>query len=259
MGDLVIPNVVMLYLFKRNGNQLAQLLSGIIVLRNVKRQINTIPALCWLCRMDRVTLVDRCFPLGHGKGYNRRPGECRMNDGNYVYCPYCGIALEVQEVFNQRRPRCPDCGFIHFRDPKVAVIALVTWHDRLLLIRRGVKPGKGKWALPGGFMDAGEMPESALKRELQEEVGIQVEVQELLGIFPMVGPAGTRGGIVLAFRAVPDSVELPELLSKDDVTEADWFLEHELPNDLAFESTITLLAAWRGSVQQEHDPDKCIG
>jgi 8-oxo-dGTP diphosphatase len=131
----------------------------------------------------------------------------------------------------------------------------VTWRDRLLLIRRGVNPGKGKWALPGGFMDAGEMPDSALQRELQEEVGIQVEVQELLEIFPMVGPADTRGGIVLAYRAAPRGAALPVLVSRDDVTEAKWFAAHQLPSELAFESTTTLLSGWRRSAKPVHDLD----
>ena len=88
----------------------------------------------------------------------------------------------------------------NFKDPKVAVIALVTSHDRMLLIRRGVNPGKGQWALPGGFMDAGEMPQEALVRELYEEVGIQVEVGELLGIFAMVGPVGHTRGYRVSLR-----------------------------------------------------------
>lgn len=142
---------------------------------------------------------------------------------------------------------------MHFHDPKVAVIGFVTWADRVLLIRRGVNPGKGSWALPGGFMDAGEMPVSALQRELHEEVGLTVAVHGLLDIFPMAGPGGPSGGssrgIVLAYAATSDGSILPALACRDDVSDAGWFAADELPEDLAFETTHQLLAAWRAQFQ----------
>lgn len=60
-----------------------------------------------------------------------------MNQGLFVYCPYCATRLERRERFQRVRPTCPACGFIQFLDPKVAVIGMVTWHDHVLLIRRG--------------------------------------------------------------------------------------------------------------------------
>ena len=170
-----------------------------------------------------------------------------MND--FVYCPHCATPLEQAAVFNQIRPRCPDCGFIHFRDPKVAVIAFVTYNDRLLLICRAVEPAKGLWALPGGYMDADEMPREALRRELEEEVGLDVNVGRLLDIFPMEDPATTshkeRRGIVLAFEAEPANDDLITLQSMDDVSAAGWFAVDELPAEIAFASTETLVTAWK--------------
>jgi ADP-ribose pyrophosphatase YjhB (NUDIX family) len=156
--------------------------------------------------------------------------------------------LEWQERFQRVRPTCPACGFVHFLDPKVAVIGLVTWHGHVLLIRRGVEPMAGWWALPGGYMDAGEMPESALVRELQEEVGLTVQVRRLLAIYPMVGRETNSGGIVLAYHAVVDSADgaaPPILCCDDDATEAAWLRADQLPDELAFESTVTLLGEWR--------------
>jgi ADP-ribose pyrophosphatase YjhB (NUDIX family) len=152
-------------------------------------------------------------------------------------------------MFQRERPTCPACGFVHFRDPKVAVIGLVTWRNRVLLIRRGVEPMKGLWSLPGGYMDAGEMPGDALVRELQEEVGLVVEVHRLVEIFPMAGAGVTNQGIVLAFEVHADADEQPLLVSDDDAIDAGWFTADELPEELAFESTRTLLAAWQRAVQ----------
>ncbi len=148
-------------------------------------------------------------------------------------------------AFDRIRPVCPNCHYVQFHDPKVAVIALVTWTDRVLLIRRGVEPMKGMWALPGGYMDAGETPPDALARELQEEVGIDARIGALLDVFPMVGKGVVSQGIVLAYHCVIDGEQVPRLLCQDDAIDAAWFPAESLPDDLAFASTQTLLAEWQ--------------
>jgi ADP-ribose pyrophosphatase YjhB (NUDIX family) len=168
-----------------------------------------------------------------------------MNRTDYQYCPYCGSRLYLRERYGRVRPVCEPCGFVQFRDPKVAVIAFVTCENRVLLIQRGVDPAKGLWALPGGYMDAGEMPDSALQREVREEVGISICVHHLLAIFPMAGPGVVNRGIVLAFAATPVDGSVAVLTSDDDVMDARWFAPDELPLELAFESTQSLLVQWR--------------
>jgi 8-oxo-dGTP diphosphatase len=163
---------------------------------------------------------------------------------DYVYCPRCATPLEQRERYGRLRAVCPACGFIHFHDPKVAVIALVLHEGRVLLIRRAIEPGKGLWALPGGFMDAGEMPQVALQRELQEEVDLRIDVAHLLAIFPMVMRSGSSQGIVLAFQAMPADGQQVVLRCDAEVCDARWFAASELPVELAFESTQTLLAQW---------------
>jgi ADP-ribose pyrophosphatase YjhB (NUDIX family) len=170
-----------------------------------------------------------------------------MSNRTYYFCPICGNPLEERFAFQQMRSVCPVCSFIHFHDPKVAVIGMVTWDDHVLLIRRGVEPMKGKWALPGGYMDAGEMPADALARELREEVGVEVEIEELADIFPMAGPGVLNSGIVIAYHARIRRDEPPALACDDDVCEAAWFQRDNLPEDLAFESTQTMLAKWRNA------------
>lgn len=172
-----------------------------------------------------------------------------MAAASFRFCPYCGQPLEERTIYQQVRPTCAVCGFVHFRDPKVAVIARVVWQDAVLLIRRGVDPMKGMWALPGGYMDAGEMPTQALARELREEVGLAVECAELLEIFPMVGAGGMTQGIVLAFAARAEGAQPPRLQCADDASEAGWFTRGELPRELAFDSTKMLLARWRADVR----------
>ena len=164
----------------------------------------------------------------------------------FRFCPYCASSIVEEVRFNAVRPICSACGFVQFQDPKVAVIALVLHQGKVLLIQRAVDPAKGKWSLPGGYMDAGEMPEEALQRELQEEVGLRVKIGELIDIFPMINDEGQRIGIVLAFRAEPSSSpKIPYVA--DDAQDAGWFGAQETPAELAFESTETLLTDWKAS------------
>ncbi len=166
--------------------------------------------------------------------------------GKFRYCPYCTGPIVEEVRFNAVRPVCSACGFVQFHDPKVAVIALVEHCSRVLLIQRAVDPAKGKWSLPGGYMDAGEMPQGALMRELQEEVGLSVKIGELIEIFPMVNYDEERIGIVLAFEGEPSgSPDIPFVA--DDAQDAGWFLPDEIPSELAFESTETLLDSWKSS------------
>ncbi len=167
-------------------------------------------------------------------------------NSKFRYCPYCAAPMSEVVRFNALRPVCSGCGFVQFHDPKVAVIALVLHLDKVLLIQRAVDPAKGKWSLPGGYMDADEMPKDALQRELKEEVGLRSKIGGLIDIFPMENDEGQRIGIVLAFRAVPfSSPDIPYVA--DDAQDAGWFGAHEIPADLAFESTTSLLNNWIAS------------
>ncbi|HMN28763.1 MAG TPA: NUDIX hydrolase [Caldilineaceae bacterium] len=168
-----------------------------------------------------------------------------MSQTQYKYCPLCATPLTMRIVYGHVRPACPACTFVQYPDPKVAVIAMVTTEERVLLIQRAIDPARGLWTLPGGYMDAGEMPEAALQRELMEEVSLPVRVGQLLEIFPMVVGARRSQGIVLAYHAQPAEAGLTALTCQDDACAAGWFLPEEIPSDLAFASTTELLGRWQ--------------
>ena len=97
------------------------------------------------------------------------------------FCPVCRAEIEVEEG---RRAECPACGFRAWASSKPTACAIVTDEQgRVLLARRAGEPFRGYWDLPGGFLEEGEHPLDALRRELREETGLEVEPGTFLGIW----------------------------------------------------------------------------
>jgi 8-oxo-dGTP diphosphatase len=107
---------------------------------------------------------------------------------------------------------------------------------RVLLVRRGNDPFAGKWALPGGFVEEGERPEDAARRELAEETGLTYDgALRIVGVYgdPGRDPRGwTVSAAYLAFVTGEAAVA-----GSDDAAEARWFLADELP-PLAFDHDV---------------------
>lgn len=160
----------------------------------------------------------------------------------YSYCPHCASKLAVKYLYGRNRNYCPTCGFIHFRDPRLAVGGLITEGERVLLIRRLAAPRIGFWAVPSGFVEYDEQPRPALAREIEEETGLVVEVGRVIEAYPNAD--ASRPGVFLLFEARPAG---GQLRPGDDVSEARWFSPADIPwPDLAFAQMNGVLRAfWR--------------
>ena len=133
----------------------------------------------------------------------------------------------------QDKPRriCTDCGFIHFVEPRIAVGAMVMKGSRLLLVQRVYAPEKGKWCLPAGYLDPGELPEDAARREVLEETNLDVEIGALEAVYS--DPSGRGAAIILVYNA---TVRGGELKALDDAAAARFCALDDLP-EIAFDST----------------------
>lgn len=161
--------------------------------------------------------------------------------GDTNYCQRCGHALEQRDFEGKPRPTCPSCGLIVFLDPKVAVVVLVSDGDRLLFVQRGAEPQIGKWCFPGGYVDRGEEVESAARREVREETGLDVEITGLIGVYSLP----SNPVIVIAYSG---RVRGGKLVAGTDAEDANWFEVETLP-DLAFPHNVKIIEDWEAAQQ----------
>ena len=92
----------------------------------------------------------------------------------FRHCPRC--AASQPEPLGRNPFECAACGLMLFFNPGVAAgVFIFDDANRALLIRRAKEPRKGTLAIPGGFIDAGETAEDGLRREVREEVGLEID------------------------------------------------------------------------------------
>jgi 8-oxo-dGTP diphosphatase len=146
----------------------------------------------------------------------------------------CAGGLEARMLKNGDPERlvCTTCGHVLYLDPKVAVGTIIRGRDdRIVLVRRAIEPGYGKWVFPGGYVDRGEPPEAAAIREAREEAGLEVRLEGLVNIYAY--PSSTPIIIVYSAAVIGGS-----LCADDECLEVGWFGQADIPwGHLAFRST----------------------
>lgn len=142
------------------------------------------------------------------------------------HCTCCGTGFAADAGWPRR---CAGCGQMSFQNPVPVAVLLLPVGAGLLVVRRGIEPGKGELALPGGYIDLGETWQEAAARELLEEAAVAIEPEQVVEF----RVRSVRGGPLLVFglgpRLQPD--ELPGFVPNPEVTER---LVIEGPRELAF-------------------------
>jgi ADP-ribose pyrophosphatase YjhB (NUDIX family) len=192
--------------------------------------------------------VERRLAASLGRGPDARStdlasglGTPRWIQASLNFCSNCGAALAagVPPTEHRERMACPACGFIAYVNPRLVVTTIpVTDAGEALLLRRGIEPGRGRWAQPGGFMEVDETVTEAAVRETLEETGLLVEPGELLGLYSRLEAAV----VVLVFesrivggeaRHTPEALEIVPYAAAD----IPWA-------DLAFATSFYALRDW---------------
>lgn len=161
---------------------------------------------------------------------------------DYAFCPKCGGTLGRRPIKASEPDRlvCEVCEFVFYLGPKVAVGTIVSVEGRILLVRRGIHPGYGKWVFPGGFVDRGERVEEAAIRETREESMLEVRISRLLNIYSY--PDHPIVVIVYVAEATGGQVT-----AGDETLEARTFEPAAIPwSELAFPSTAQALRDYLG-------------
>lgn len=158
------------------------------------------------------------------------------------YCALCGAELISAQVEGRERKRCPSCSFVLYLNPASAAAAVVLdGQGRVLLMRRSIPPHQGSWALPAGYQEVDEGPRETVVREVREETGIEIAVQELLDvIFIPDDPRKPANVTVFLCREVGG-----QLAAGDDALDAAWFPLDALPEDLGFACNVEILEGVR--------------
>jgi ADP-ribose pyrophosphatase YjhB (NUDIX family) len=156
-------------------------------------------------------------------------------------CSRCGAKLAFGPVSGEDRDRlaCPDCGQIAYVNPRLVVTTFpITDAGEILLIRRGIEPGKGSWAQPGGFLEIDETVHQAAIRETWEETGLLVEPGDIIGLYTRL----EASVVTIAFEA---RIVGGEAAPTTEATEIRSYPPEAIPwPEIAFSTTIWALRDW---------------
>ena len=112
------------------------------------------------------------------------------------YCSHCGAPLVVMPLAGRDRQVCSaNCGHVEWNNPLPVVAALVE-REGMLVLARNHAWAEGVFGLITGFLEAGESPEAAVMREVKEELDLDADAVELIGVYPFE----RKNEIILAFH-----------------------------------------------------------
>jgi ADP-ribose pyrophosphatase YjhB (NUDIX family) len=165
-------------------------------------------------------------------------------ESDLAYCPRCGAPLVMRLIDTEDRPRliC-DRGHILYVNPKVVVGVIPERDGRVLLLRRAIEPRHNAWTFPGGFMEIDETVEQCAAREAHEEVGVEVTVGPLVGLYSRPGPHPGPGIVSIVYDGTVRPGDEPDV--GREALEARWFDPNDIPwDDLAYDTTRWALRDW---------------
>jgi ADP-ribose pyrophosphatase YjhB (NUDIX family) len=142
------------------------------------------------------------------------------------HCSYCGAAFAEDQSWPRK---CANCGRSTYLNPLPVAVILVPVDEGLLVVRRGITPGLGELALPGGYIGLGETWQEAGAREVWEETGLRLDPAEIEDFTALTALEGMV--LIFGIAAPRAAADLPPFVPNAESTER---LVISAPVELAF-------------------------
>ena len=153
----------------------------------------------------------------------------------FRFCPACATRLEPYE--HEGALRCPSCGRVWYRNPSPTIAAAIVRDGRALVAFRAREPHKGKADVPGGFLNVAEQPLDGLRREVREELGVEIDVGADDYVQAVAHRYGDEGDWLVSMGFVArlasgeirpgDDVSDVKWVTLEDIDTLDWAWEHD--------------------------------
>lgn len=167
------------------------------------------------------------------------------------FCTRCGAPLRfgLVETEDRERLHCQLCGFVAYVNPRLVVTTLpITDAGEVVLLRRGIEPGYGAWAQPGGFLEIDETAHEGAIRETMEETGLLVEPRSIVGLY-------TRPQAAIVVVCFDAAIIGGEMRTCAEALEIVAFAPNAIPwSGIAFNTTTWALTDWLSATRPELMP-----
>jgi len=153
-------------------------------------------------------------------------------------CPLCTQTLQIVLINGKDRLACFACEFVNWDNPIPVTATIIPLNSEIVLVRRKYPPFVNDWCLPGGFIEAHEAPELSAVREVEEETGLSIDIEKIIGCY---SPGKGINVIILFYLSKPASGILKP---GDDASEVQTFAENTLPENIAFPLHKEMIHKW---------------
>ncbi|MEN6436903.1 MAG: NUDIX hydrolase [Anaerolineaceae bacterium] len=146
-----------------------------------------------------------------------------------LHCLKCGNVLTPIALDGQTRDMCLKCGWVYYPHRSLGAGCLIQKEGRLLLVCRASEPWRGAWYIPSGFVEVDESPVQAAVREVKEETGLEVKVENLFGVYSYDDDPRGNGVLILYSGRITGG----KFIVNHEVSDIAYFSPAAIPENLA--------------------------